>query len=211
MESTKAPLRQRSLCEIRGPGMVSLARCNHQTAIVAAELNHTDTPANPAWRTARTNPAGNRLRSHHGLHFCLLAAQVPTSRLPDPYSPCVKLVLDFRGCLPLERNHILPLQIAPVLKRPTGRSQTLRLVQICLSLGLAMTAQNPTPAADPPRQDYLVYVVCESADKIVLLRFGPKGLQVENQTRTGLMPMDINGPHGIAVSPDKKYFYVSEG
>jgi len=25
------------------------------------------------------------------------------------------------------------------------------------------------------------------------------------------MPMDINGPHGIAVSPDKKYFYVSEG
>jgi DNA-binding beta-propeller fold protein YncE len=25
------------------------------------------------------------------------------------------------------------------------------------------------------------------------------------------MPMDINGPHGIAVSPDKQYFYVSEG
>ena len=82
---------------------------------------------------------------------------------------------------------------------------------ICLLLGLSMTAQNPTPPVDPPRQDYLVYVVCESADKIVLLRFGPKGLQIENQTRTGLMPMDINGPHGIAVSPDKQYFYVSEG
>jgi len=25
------------------------------------------------------------------------------------------------------------------------------------------------------------------------------------------MPTDINGPHGIAVSPDKQYFYVSEG
>ncbi len=62
-----------------------------------------------------------------------------------------------------------------------------------------------------PKQDYLVYVVCESADKIVLLRFGPKGLQIESQSRTGLMPMDINGPHGIAVSPDKQYFYVSEG
>jgi DNA-binding beta-propeller fold protein YncE len=36
-------------------------------------------------------------------------------------------------------------------------------------------------------------------------------LQIESQTRTGLMPMDINGPHGIAVSPDKQYFYVSEG
>lgn len=62
-----------------------------------------------------------------------------------------------------------------------------------------------------PTQDYLVYVVCESADKIVLLRFGPGGLRIENETRTGLMPTDINGPHGIAVSPDKKYFYVAEG
>jgi DNA-binding beta-propeller fold protein YncE len=54
-------------------------------------------------------------------------------------------------------------------------------------------------------------VVCESADTIVLLRFGPGGLRVEHQTRTGLMPTDINGPHGVAVSPDKQYFYVAEG
>ena len=53
--------------------------------------------------------------------------------------------------------------------------------------------------------------MCESADKIVLLRFGPKGLTIENQTRTGLMPTDINGPHGIVVSPDKQDFYVAEG
>jgi DNA-binding beta-propeller fold protein YncE len=78
-------------------------------------------------------------------------------------------------------------------------------------LGFCALAQTATPSPELPKQDYLVYVVCESADKIVLLRFGPKGLQIENQTRTGLMPMDINGPHGIAVSPDKQYFYVSEG
>ena len=61
-----------------------------------------------------------------------------------------------------------------------------------------------------PSQDYLVYVVCESADKVVLLRFGPKGIQIERETRIGLLPMgDINGPHGIAVSPDKEYVYVS--
>ena len=78
-------------------------------------------------------------------------------------------------------------------------------------LGLAARTQTATPSAELPKQDYLVYVVCESADKIVLLRFGPKGLQIESQSRTGLMPMDINGPHGIAVSPDKQYFYVSEG
>jgi DNA-binding beta-propeller fold protein YncE len=68
-------------------------------------------------------------------------------------------------------------------------------------------------AAPPlgPTQDYFVYVVCESADKIVLLRFGPHGLQKENETHIGLMPVEINGPHGIAVSPDKQFLYVSLG
>lgn len=73
----------------------------------------------------------------------------------------------------------------------------------------AQSASPPNPSS--PTKDYLVYVVCESADKIVLIRFGPGGARIESQFRTGLMPMDINGPHGIAVSPDKRYFYVSQG
>jgi DNA-binding beta-propeller fold protein YncE len=68
-----------------------------------------------------------------------------------------------------------------------------------------------TAADKAPTQDYLVYVVCESADRVVLVRFGPKGAAVEHETRIGLMPMDINGPHGIAVSPDKQFVYVSVG
>src|SRR3984957_18169687 len=67
---------------------------------------------------------------------------------------------------------------------------------------------NSTPG---PAKDYFVYVVCESADRIVLIRFGPGGAKVESQMRTGLMPMDINGPHGVAVSPDKQFLYVSVG
>lgn len=83
---------------------------------------------------------------------------------------------------------------------------------VCLALGLTGGTQTVSaPASDRPAQDYLVYVVCESADKIVLIRFGPGGARIESQMRTGLMPMDINGPHGIAVSPDEQYFYVSEG
>jgi DNA-binding beta-propeller fold protein YncE len=84
------------------------------------------------------------------------------------------------------------------------------LVVICLSIS-GRTQSSPAPTSSGPTQDYLVYVVCESADKIVLIRFGPGGAHIESQFRTGLMPMDINGPHGIAVSPDKQYFYVSEG
>lgn len=59
--------------------------------------------------------------------------------------------------------------------------------------------------------DYLVYVVCEAADKIVLVRFGPAGVRIEHETHIGLMPTEINGPHGIVVSPDKKFIYVTVG
>jgi len=81
------------------------------------------------------------------------------------------------------------------------------------AIPLRPTAAHPQAATAPaPAQDYLVYVVCESADKVVLLRFGPKGLTIERQTSIGLLPMgDINGPHGIAVSPDKQFVYVSVG
>lgn len=80
---------------------------------------------------------------------------------------------------------------------------------VCLLVALgSLAAQTST---QPPTQDYLVYVVCEAADKIVLLRFGAGGAHIESQVRTGLMPMDLNGPHGIAISPDKQFFYVSEG
>ncbi len=76
----------------------------------------------------------------------------------------------------------------------------------------AVTAPTPQAAAPvAPTQDYLVYVVCESADKVVLLRFGPLGLQEVHQTHIGIMPVDINGPHGIAISPDKQFVYVSVG
>jgi len=84
----------------------------------------------------------------------------------------------------------------------------------CLLLAFSLLAAAQTslqPAPHPPTQDYLIYVVCEAADKIVLIRFGPGGAHIESQVRTGLMPMDVNGPHGIAVSPDKQFFYVSEG
>jgi DNA-binding beta-propeller fold protein YncE len=76
----------------------------------------------------------------------------------------------------------------------------------------AVTAPKPQATAPvAPTQDYLVYVVCESADKVVLLRFGPHGLQQVHETHIGIMPVDINGPHGIAISPDRQFVYVSVG
>jgi DNA-binding beta-propeller fold protein YncE len=64
-------------------------------------------------------------------------------------------------------------------------------------------------AQKAPEQDYLVYVLSESADKITLIRFGPRGARIEREFSTGVMEPDIDGPHGIAISPDKEHFFVS--
>ena len=64
-------------------------------------------------------------------------------------------------------------------------------------------------AVQAPTQDYLVLVASESVDEIAVLRFGPGGIGVERKSRTGIMPADVDGPHGVAVSPDGKYYYVT--
>ncbi|HYR42210.1 MAG TPA: YncE family protein [Terriglobia bacterium] len=60
-----------------------------------------------------------------------------------------------------------------------------------------------------PDTTYYVYVASEAADKISAVRFGPGGAAVDRELTTGIMPIDIDGPHGLAVSPDRKYYYVS--
>jgi DNA-binding beta-propeller fold protein YncE len=77
-------------------------------------------------------------------------------------------------------------------------------------IGLASgSASNHVFAQQPPDKDYLVYVLSESADKISLVRFGRNGAKVERSFDTGSMPTDIDGPHGIAISPDKRFYYIS--
>jgi DNA-binding beta-propeller fold protein YncE len=56
---------------------------------------------------------------------------------------------------------------------------------------------------------YYVLVASEAADKITVVRFSSSGATVERDLTTGVMPTDIDGPHGLAVSRDKKYYYVS--
>lgn len=93
--------------------------------------------------------------------------------------------------------------------RAVNRSGAVAMVVavVFLASGLPETIS----AGQAPKMDYLVYVVCESADKIALIRFGPKGAKVDQLIETGSMPSDIDGPHGIVVSPDKQFYYVSLG
>jgi DNA-binding beta-propeller fold protein YncE len=74
---------------------------------------------------------------------------------------------------------------------------------------LVLLCSTASRAQAKPEKDYLFYVLSEAADKIALVRFGAQGVSVEKQIDTGDMPIDIDGPHGIVISPDRKFFYVS--
>jgi hypothetical protein len=78
-------------------------------------------------------------------------------------------------------------------------------------LTVALVAASAAARGQSPKQDYLVSVVCESADKIVIVRFGAGGARVEREIATGAMPLDTDGPHGIVFSPDRQFYYVSLG
>ena len=62
-----------------------------------------------------------------------------------------------------------------------------------------------------PDADYWVYVGAESADQIHRVRFGPDGIEVEHTRNIGRLPTEIEGPHGLAVSPDARYLYMTTG
>ena len=71
-----------------------------------------------------------------------------------------------------------------------------------IALATSLRAQAPT-------QDYLVFVASEGNDRISLVRFGPAGARVERVSKIGRNPTEPVGPHGIALSPDRRYYYVS--
>jgi DNA-binding beta-propeller fold protein YncE len=104
-----------------------------------------------------------------------------------------------------------PPDVRKVYDLPSARQRTsgLRPVTAILALLLVVLWPSLSLTQTKPDKDYLVYVVSESADKIALIRFGPNGARVDHDLQTGDMPVDIDGPHGIVVSPDRQFYYVS--
>ena len=87
------------------------------------------------------------------------------------------------------------------------RRSALKQILLCAALGFGLS----TRSGETPAKQYWVKLVCESADRIATVRFGPGGAVVEKTTETRILQSDISGPHGIAFSPDKKNFYVTIG
>ena len=62
---------------------------------------------------------------------------------------------------------------------------------------------------DPVSKTYYVYVAAESDDAVFLVKFGPQGGEVVKRIPVGIYPTEIEGPHGIRVSPNGRHWYVS--
>lgn len=95
------------------------------------------------------------------------------------------------------------------LTRKIFRQSSRKRLAFVLSLAVVSVSHTVTFSQAKPEQDYLVYVLSEAADKIAVVRFGPMGARVDHELPTGDMPTDIDGPHGIAISPAKDFYYVS--
>lgn len=60
-------------------------------------------------------------------------------------------------------------------------------------------------------QDYYLYIAAESEDEVHLIHFNAEleKAKIEKTIPVGRMPTEIDGPHGITVSPDGEYWFVS--
>ena len=58
-------------------------------------------------------------------------------------------------------------------------------------------------------QDYYVYVAAESDDQVSVLKFDGKEIIETDRVSVGIMPTENEGPHGITVDPNGKYWYLS--
>jgi DNA-binding beta-propeller fold protein YncE len=83
------------------------------------------------------------------------------------------------------------------------------LLAACVS-GAGTPVAAPAAATGNGRAVYRVYVANESSDIVTRIAFRPGSEPiVEANTTVGQMPTDIDGPHGLSVSPDGRFWYVS--
>jgi len=80
-----------------------------------------------------------------------------------------------------------------------------------LLIGCAASIQPPQPASPAPAATYWIYVGAESADLIHRVRFGPQGAAVEKTIAVGESAVEMEGPHGLQISPDGQFLHMTTG
>lgn len=88
-----------------------------------------------------------------------------------------------------------------------------RAVFACASLAAFLVhagAQAAAQEAAPEGVEYRLYVANESSDIVSRVVFRPgAGAEVEKEIPVGIMPADNDGAHGLTVSPDGAFWYLT--
>ena len=58
-------------------------------------------------------------------------------------------------------------------------------------------------------KNYFIYATAESEDEVSLLRFDGNKIYLHENIKVGVNPVEIEGPHGINISPDGDYWFLS--
>ena len=88
------------------------------------------------------------------------------------------------------------------------KAQTIKYLWVALAV--AMILENRyVVGQDELRHDYFVYVTCESADEVDVVRFDGVRAVVVHRIPVGFRSTEIEGPHGITLSPDGKYWFLT--
>lgn len=77
---------------------------------------------------------------------------------------------------------------------------------LCAAFCVVAAMASAQTSAD---RNYFAYVAAESDDTVDLVRFGPDGGELLRRIPVGILPNEIEGPHGVRVSPDGRHWYVS--
>jgi len=81
----------------------------------------------------------------------------------------------------------------------------------CGGTGEARVASPAVAPGTGPDATYWFYVLAESADRMHRIRFGPEGASVEKTTPVGYMPVTMDQPHGVQISKDGRWLYLTTG
>lgn len=86
----------------------------------------------------------------------------------------------------------------------------MRTLTLIAGVGvLAINVPAVRAQSAPPARTYDVIVGAEAVDKMQVVRFGPDGARVVRERTIGRNAVDPDGPHGVAVSPDGRFYFVS--
>ena len=77
------------------------------------------------------------------------------------------------------------------------------------ALAVAVGSSTVSAAPAPQSRTYTMYVGAESDDVVEKIAFGNGSFQLLKSITVGVWPTEIEGPHGLAVSPDGRYWYLS--